>query len=375
MTVEVDGVGAEAAEWQPADVDGRPAGWWERAGAFALDVLFGLGLLAAVLLVGWSAPPQGWLWWLCMLLAAVVVLAIAANRILLPVITGWTLGRSVFGIAVVDRDGDPVGPGRLLLRDLAHLLDTVPLFLGWLWPLIDRGGRTFADMMVRTEVRQVDGPRRDNRRLAAAVVATAAGLAVLAAALGYAAVYRHQQAQERARAQISAEGPKIVADLLSYTGKTVSDDFAHAQTLVTDEYRPEVIRQQEAVGKAGPVDNDFWVSNSAVLFSSDDRAAMLLLLQGQRGAQPNPRFVTASVRAEFEKTGADWKLSNLTVLAAPKPPGALQKADEAPPKSGEAPPKSGSAPPKSGSAPPKSAPPKPAPPRTPAPPKSGEGGR
>ena len=63
------------------------------------------------------------------------------------------------------RDGSPVG----LLRDwcgadLAHLLDTAALFIGWLWPLWDRRHRTFADLLLRTEVHEVERPQRDVRR-------------------------------------------------------------------------------------------------------------------------------------------------------------------------------------------------------------------
>ena len=61
-------------------------------------------------------------------------------------------GARCFGIAVVRRNGAPVGPWGLLLRDLAHLLDTVSV-VGWLWPLWDSRRRTFADMLLRTEVR------------------------------------------------------------------------------------------------------------------------------------------------------------------------------------------------------------------------------
>ena len=45
----------------------------------------------------------------------------------------------------------------------------------------------------------------------------------------------------------------------------MEEDFATDRTLVTEGYRPELIKQQEAVRKAGPVDNEYWVSNSAVL--------------------------------------------------------------------------------------------------------------
>ena len=318
-------------------LDGTAAGWWSRAGAFGIDVLAGLGVAAAALMTGWSAPPQGWLWWVCLLVAALVVVAIAANRWLLPASTGWSLGRSVFGIEVVGKQGDSVGSARLALRDLAHLADTAPLFLGWLWPLIDRRGRTFADILTGTEVRAEDGANRGSGALAARVLAAAAALSVLAAALGYAVVYRHQRAVNTAREQIAVQGPKIVVDILSYTANTVADDFAKAQSLVTDGYRPELANQQDAVRK-NPLDNQYWVSNSAVLSADSDRATMLMLLQGQRGPQPDPRFVSASVRADFERAGRDdWKLSNLTVLSAPKPapeppPAEAPKPDKPAPK-------------------------------------------
>ena len=330
MTVALDSAADLDADqsWEP---EARPAGWWARAGAFAIDVLAAACAAAAVLLVGWSAPPRGWLWWLCLVVAALIVIAIAVNRWLLPTITGWSVGRAVFGIAVASRDGRAIGPGRLAARDLAHVLDTLPLFLGWLWSLIDRRGRTFADILARTEVDEADGARPDWRGLAARVLGAAAALSVLAAALGYALVYRHQRAVNQAREQIAVQGPKIVTDMLSYTAKTASDDFAKAQTLVTDSYRPELVKQQDAVRKA-PVDNDYWVSNSAVLSAETDRATMLMLLQGQRGAAPSQRFVTASVRVDFEKTGPqEWKLSNLTVLSAPKSGGAEPKPEPAKP--------------------------------------------
>lgn len=337
-----DIVGDAAGQTPPA----VPADWWSRAAAFGIDVLLGLGVLACVLMVWWAAPVQGWLWWSCTVLAAVLMLAVAVNRLLLPAATGWSLGRSVVGIAVVHRDGRRPGPWQLLLRDLAHLLDTVPVFLGWLWPLVDRRGRTFADVLVRTEVRRVaEPPERSGR--AGRVAAGAALLAMLVAGLGYVTVYRQQVAAAQAREQIAVEGPRIVADMLSYTAATVDEDFARARGLVTGEYRPELTGQQDAVRKAGPVDNDYWVTDSAVLSADGDRATMLLLLQGQRGAEPEQRFLTASVRVGFVKS-ATWQVSDLTVLTPPKP--ADKPADKPAAK--------------------------PAPPATPAPqPKPGGGGR
>ncbi|PRC50007.1 hypothetical protein C6A85_71775, partial [Mycobacterium sp. ITM-2017-0098] len=105
-------------------------------------------------------------------------------------------------------DGAPVGVVRLAARDLAHLLDTAALFVGWLWPLWDRRRRTFADLLARTEVRRVEPPHRDMRRLVAKVLIAAAVVCVAAAGLGYASVYRHERAVDAARDQIAQEGPR-----------------------------------------------------------------------------------------------------------------------------------------------------------------------
>ena len=324
MTVTVDpGLVADFDTAPPADATGPVATWSARAVAFTLDVLFGLGVLIAAGLVAVAATPQGWLWWLCVVVAVGVLLAIAVNRYFLPATRGWSMGRSVFGIAVVGADGARVGPGRLMLRDLAHLLDTVPVLLGWLWPLIDARGRTFADLLTGTEVRRVDGSRPDWRRRALAAIAAAAAVSAAVAGAGYLGVYRPELAAAQAREQIAVQGPKIVEELLTYKTATIQDDFARAQTLVTDGYRPTWAAQQEATRKAGAVDNVYWVTNGAVLNSTANRAVMLMLLQGQRGAAGGQRFISASVRVSFEKSGSgQWQVSDLTVLAQPRSGGA-----------------------------------------------------
>lgn len=324
MTVTVDPeLVADFDTAPPAHATEPVATWSARAGAFTIDVLFGLGVLIAAGLVAVSARPQGWLWWLCVVVAVGALAMIAVNRFLLPAMLGWSMGRSVFGIAVVGADGARVGPVRLVLRDLAHLLDTVPILLGWLWPLIDSRGRTFADLLAGTEVRRVDGPRPDWRRRALAALAAAATVSAAIAGAGYLGVYRPELAAARAREQIAVQGPKIVEELLTYKVASIQDDFARAQTRVTDGYRPTWTAQQEAIRKAGAVDNEYWVTNGAVLNSTANRAVMLMLLQGQRGAAGGPRFISASVRVSFERSGSgQWQVSDLTVLAQPKSGGA-----------------------------------------------------
>lgn len=358
MTVVLDGT-------DPAGlaVDGPTApptaGWLPRAGAFAFDVIIPLSVAAVPLVLIPAARKPAWLFWVCIGVAVGVLFAMAVNRLVLPAITGWSVGRSLFGIGVVARTGAPVSPWLLILRDMAHVLDTVSLFVGWLWPLWDSRGRTFADLLVRTEVRSVVGEAPANRRLLVRLLAAGAVIAVVVAGLGFQEIYRTQKAVERSRAELSEQGPKIVVEMLSYEVATLKDDFARAQSLAADDYRPQLIAQQQAVEKAGPVDNDYWFTNGAVLSASRNDGLMLILLQGQRGAAPQQRLITATVRVKFQRSDAgQWQVSDLTVLARPNNGGASTAPTNTAPTNGPPTPNTGSpsAPPKS-TAPP-SAPPK-----------------
>jgi Mce-associated membrane protein len=296
------------------------ASWLARAGAFAIDVLLGVAVIATMALLTLSAPQRGWLWWVFTATAVLVFLLMAVNRVALPWLIGWSLGRAVFGIAVRRPDGSPVGLGRLILRDVAHLLDTAALVIGWLWPLWDRRRRTFADLLARTEVHNVERPQRDVRRTAAAALIAATMLCGAGAGLSYLVVYRHDQAVDTARAQIAEQGPRIVEQLLNYDVDTLQQDFSHAQSLTTDGYRPQLIAQQQAVQKAGATRNEYFAVSSAVLSATPQDASMLVALQGQRGKDPKDvKFITATVRVDFVKSrDGQWRVSNLTVLKKPQ---------------------------------------------------------
>ncbi|WP_135451453.1 RDD family protein [Mycobacterium sp. DL99] len=316
-TISAGGIGTDQT---------RLASWPARAGAFAIDVLAPAGLVATVTLVAQGTALGTWLWWAVYAGGLVLLVAVSSvNRILLPALTGWSPGRSVFGIRVVSPAGD-AGLGRLLLRDLAHLLDTAAVFLGWLWPLWDSRNRTFADLLTRTEVRRVDRPEADVRRRAGAMLLTLALLSGIAGGLGYVVVYRHDRAVDEARTQIADQGPRIVEQLLSYGVDSVDADFTKAQSLATDNYRPQLVAQQDAVRKAGPTTNDYSAVSSAVLPGvTKDAATMLLALQGQRGTNPQElKFITATVRVEFLKSDDHWLVDSLTVLKRPVLSGGAQ---------------------------------------------------
>lgn len=68
---------------------------------------------------------------------------------------GQTLGRMALGIAVVRRDGRPVGYARALARTLGGGLDVLTLGLGRLVALFNRERRGLADLVAGTRVVRV----------------------------------------------------------------------------------------------------------------------------------------------------------------------------------------------------------------------------
>lgn len=86
--------------------------------------------------------------------AAVLGLAIW-NMIIRQGRTGWSIGKQVIGIRLIgEATGQPIGPGMTFVRALAHILDSLPCYLGYLWPLWDAKRQTFADKIVGSVVLQ-----------------------------------------------------------------------------------------------------------------------------------------------------------------------------------------------------------------------------
>jgi uncharacterized RDD family membrane protein YckC len=67
--------------------------------------------------------------------------------------TGYSLGKTVLGIKLVKiSTGQPMGAGLCFVRQLAHYVDSLVCYLGWLWPLWDSRRQTLADKIMGTVV-------------------------------------------------------------------------------------------------------------------------------------------------------------------------------------------------------------------------------
>jgi uncharacterized RDD family membrane protein YckC len=116
------------------------ADWGTRAGGYLVD--FGISF-AVQFLVGLVDPALGQL----------VGFAVFLYFGYLTGTTGQTPGRKVVGIRVLrEADGQVLGPGAGIGRGFLHILDALPLLLGFLWPIWDRKKQTFADKIIKSVV-------------------------------------------------------------------------------------------------------------------------------------------------------------------------------------------------------------------------------
>ena len=73
--------------------------------------------------------------------------------------TGATVGKSVLAIRVVHADMLPIGAGLSFLRYLLNIVNAIPCYLGYLWPIWDDKKQTFADKIMSTYVIKASEPQ------------------------------------------------------------------------------------------------------------------------------------------------------------------------------------------------------------------------
>lgn len=114
------------------------AGWGTRALGYLIDFVISLALQLAA-----SAVDEN--------LGKLVGLAVGLTFGYLTGTTGQTPGRRVVGVKVLrEADGQPLGGMLGIGRNLLHILDAIPLLLGFLWPIWDKKKQTFADKIVHS---------------------------------------------------------------------------------------------------------------------------------------------------------------------------------------------------------------------------------
>ncbi|MFI1826458.1 RDD family protein [Streptomyces sp. NPDC020412] len=133
---------------QPGYGSGMPelAHWGLRVGAFLIDSLITTAPYIVV-----SFMPRASV--LFVLLSVAYMIAASLWISYREGTTGQSPGKKVLGIKLLrERDGQVVGFGMAFVRRLAHIIDGLPCYLGYFWPLWDQKKQTFADKVCSTVV-------------------------------------------------------------------------------------------------------------------------------------------------------------------------------------------------------------------------------
>ncbi|MFE9320686.1 RDD family protein [Nocardia sp. NPDC052278] len=297
------------------------ASWRARVLAYAIDVICPAATLAAVCLIVLDDPQDIY----AQIGSTVAAVAVAAfvlwNTGYRQGKTGRTIGKLVVGIRTIAA-GTVAAPGitRTLLREVAHIVDTVPLLLGWLWPLWDEHGRSFADKLAETRVSADSAPSSSEARPRALRIACTIFVFFAAALVALTGTqYAHDYRSDRDTATIVASAPDIAQNatvaLLSYQAATVDKDLASASSKLTgsfkdyyDKYTKDVViptAREKSV-------NTHAQSVGAAVVSADSSNAVVLVFVNQittTAQDPQPSAMASTVRVQLTESDGHWLVS------------------------------------------------------------------
>ena len=141
----------------------RPAGFWIRAVAFAIDLLVFVlvqrsfeAIGRALLGPGADSGSAAFLF---------TLLFTAAYTTALHAIAGQTIGKSLVGVRVLGADGTPLTLGTAFLRYLAYFISLIPLGFGYLVAALRRDKRALHDLIAGSRVERTGSRRRPVRRV------------------------------------------------------------------------------------------------------------------------------------------------------------------------------------------------------------------
>jgi uncharacterized RDD family membrane protein YckC len=125
------------------------ASWGIRVGAYLIDILPTIVLYV----IGFALAKTSSAIFLILLLA--ILGWTIYNRWYMGGTTGQSLGKKVTNIKLIsEQTGQPIGMGMAFVRDLAHFVDGIICYVGFLFPLWDAKKQTLADKIVGTVVIQ-----------------------------------------------------------------------------------------------------------------------------------------------------------------------------------------------------------------------------
>ena len=123
------------------------ANWGQRAGAYLIDIAPNIVLV----IIGAIFLRVAFILYFLFLLASLAWTIY--NRWITMGRTGQSLGKRTLNQKLIsEASGQPIGAGMAFVRDLAHIVDSVICYVGWLFPLWDAKRQTIADKIMSTVV-------------------------------------------------------------------------------------------------------------------------------------------------------------------------------------------------------------------------------
>jgi hypothetical protein len=127
------------------------ASWGRRVGGYVMRTLTAFVIYLPTVIVGQAIGDAGFI----LVLVGVVFACAASIRMLIQRgHLGYDVGDAAMGQTLL-REGSmqPMGSGWSTFgRSIAHILDALPCYLGFLWPIWDKKRQTFADKVAGTVV-------------------------------------------------------------------------------------------------------------------------------------------------------------------------------------------------------------------------------
>jgi uncharacterized RDD family membrane protein YckC len=131
------------------------ASWPQRVGAFLIDylvIVVPIGIAVALVSPGRNQQSSGG----ALVAGLLYLIGLGVwiyNRWFMAGRTGQSWGKQALGIKLLRMDnGQPIGGGLAFARDITHIIDGLPCYIGYLWPIWDNRRQTFADKIVSTVV-------------------------------------------------------------------------------------------------------------------------------------------------------------------------------------------------------------------------------
>jgi uncharacterized RDD family membrane protein YckC len=121
---------------------------------------------------------------------------------------GATLGKRMFGIRVVGREGNGLGIRRSILRALCYFLSMPLMNLGFLWSLFQKDSRTWHDLIAGSYVIEPEGKTRV-AALGSAALSFSLVLAIFTG--GFILAIRAETSEDRQAIAKAREGLKVLS--------------------------------------------------------------------------------------------------------------------------------------------------------------------